>query len=329
MPNIKFSALAPGVVQSNSVFPFVADPGVSAAATTATPAALKTGLALVKADVGLGSVTNDIQTRSAIVPNTAPSAGQILVGNAGGTAYAPVALSGAGTLTSAGVLSLSASFTNLWQRVSTTLSPVTANDSVSIGSGTFTGAAAVVASITSPAALTVTPAAGSNLNVVLSTTGDFAVNTNQLYVDTSTAQVGIGTSTFGANAAMQLTRATDSRFYLDAPSGQTKALGFTESGSLKCMFYLGSSDELRLYDGIVGDMVKIPMGSGNIGIGTSPNSNAILDVASTTKAFMPPRMTTVQKNAVASPTAGMVVYDSTLSKLSVYTGAAWQTVTSV
>jgi len=39
-------------------------------------------------------------------------------------------------------------------------------------------------------------------------------------------------------------------------------------------------------------------------------------------------MTTTQKNAIASPTAGMLVYDSTLNKLSVYT-TTWQTVTSI
>lgn len=71
------------------------------------------------------------------------------------------------------------------------------------------------------------------------------------------------------------------------------------------------------------------LGNGNVGIGvTSPNTNAILDVSSTTKAFMPPRMTTTQKNAIASPTAGMIVYDTTLSKLSVYT-TVWETVTSL
>ncbi|MFA6604350.1 MAG: tail fiber domain-containing protein [Patescibacteria group bacterium] len=47
---------------------------------------------------------------------------------------------------------------------------------------------------TAAGALVITPAAGSNLNVVLSTSGDFAVNTNHLYVDTSTARVGIGTA---------------------------------------------------------------------------------------------------------------------------------------
>jgi len=53
--------------------------------------------------VGLGNVTNDAQTKAAVVPNTAPSAGQILVGNAGGTAYAPVSVSGDLTCASTGV----------------------------------------------------------------------------------------------------------------------------------------------------------------------------------------------------------------------------------
>jgi len=39
-----------------------------------------------------------------------------------------------------------------------------------------------------------TPKGGSNLNIGLSGTGDFAVNTNQLYVDTSAGNVGIGTA---------------------------------------------------------------------------------------------------------------------------------------
>ena len=49
-------------------------------------------------------------------------------------------------------------------------------------------------SLISTGAVGITPAAGSNLNVSLSTTGDFAVNTNQLYVDTSAGNVGIGTT---------------------------------------------------------------------------------------------------------------------------------------
>jgi hypothetical protein len=68
----------------------------------------------------------------------------------------------------------------------------------------------------------------------------------------------------------------------------------------------------------------------NVGIGTaSPNASAILDVQSTTKGVRMPNMTTAQKNAIVTPAAGLMVYDTTLSKLCVYSGLAWETVTSV
>jgi len=44
--------------------------------------------------------------------------------------------------------------------------------------------------------------------------------------------------------------------------------------------------------------------------------------------IIPPRMTTAEKNAMAA-VEGTFVYDLTLHKLCVYTGAAWETVTSV
>lgn len=77
-----------------------------AAQSTATAAAAAAA-AITKTSIGLGSVTNDAQTKAAIVPNTVPSAGQVLVGNAGGTAYAPVSISGKVAITSAGVASVS------------------------------------------------------------------------------------------------------------------------------------------------------------------------------------------------------------------------------
>jgi hypothetical protein len=70
--------------------------------------------------------------------------------------------------------------------------------------------------------------------------------------------------------------------------------------------------------------------AGNVGIGTaSPNASAILDAQSTTKGVRMPNMTTTQKNAIASPAAGLMVFDTTLAKLCVYSGSAWQTITSV
>ena len=58
-------------------------------------------------------------------------------------------------------------------------------------------------------------------------------------------------------------------------------------------------------------------------------ASAILQADSTTKGFLLPRMTTTQKNAITTPATGLVLYDSTLNKLCVYTGSAWETITSV
>lgn len=65
-------------------------------------------------------------------------------------------------------------------------------------------------------------------------------------------------------------------------------------------------------------------------IGSNPvAASSVLDVQSTTKGFLPPRMTTAQKNAIASPAAGLVVYDTDLGKLCVRGASAWETITSV
>jgi len=68
--------------------------------------------------------------------------------------------------------------------------------------------------------------------------------------------------------------------------------------------------------------------AGSVGIGATANASAILDAQSTTKGVRFPNMTTTQKLAIATPAAGLVVFDTTLSKLCVYSGAAWQTITS-
>jgi hypothetical protein len=57
-------------------------------------------------------------------------------------------------------------------------------------------------------------------------------------------------------------------------------------------------------------------------------ASSLVTINSTTRGFLPPRMTTTQKNAIATPAAGLVVYDTTLNKLCVYT-TAWETITSL
>jgi hypothetical protein len=41
-----------------------------------------------------------------------------------------------------------------------------------------------------------------------------------------------------------------------------------------------------------------------------------------------PTFTTTEKNAISSPPAGSIIFDTTLGKVCIYTGSAWQTVTS-
>ena len=63
--------------------------------------------------------------------------------------------------------------------------------------------------------------------------------------------------------------------------------------------------------------------------GNVNDGSAQMQIESTTRGFLPPRMTTTQKNAIASPAAGLVVYDTTLGKLCVRGASAWETITSV
>jgi hypothetical protein len=61
-----------------------------------------------------------------------------------------------------------------------------------------------------------------------------------------------------------------------------------------------------------------------VGINTiSPHPSSMLDVSSTTQGMLTPRMTTVEKNAVASPATGLLVFDTTLNSFQVYNGTAW------
>jgi hypothetical protein len=68
---------------------------------------------------------------------------------------------------------------------------------------------------------------------------------------------------------------------------------------------------------------------GSVIIGaTVVNAAAILQADSTTKGFLPPRMDTTQKNAISSPPAGLIIYDTTLNKLCVRVASKWETITS-
>ena len=66
----------------------------------------------------------------------------------------------------------------------------------------------------------------------------------------------------------------------------------------------------------------------NMGInndGSSPDGSAMLDVSSTSKGFLPPRMTYAERNAITGAPAGLIVWCSNceFGELQVYNGTTW------
>jgi hypothetical protein len=62
-----------------------------------------------------------------------------------------------------------------------------------------------------------------------------------------------------------------------------------------------------------------------MGLGVSaPNASAILEASSTTQGFLPPRLTTTERDAIANPVAGLTIWNSTNTQLEVYDGSYWK-----
>ena len=61
-----------------------------------------------------------------------------------------------------------------------------------------------------------------------------------------------------------------------------------------------------------------------IGIGTStPDASAKLDITSTTQGFLPPRMTTAQRDAIVSPATGLVIFNTSTNSLETKNSTGW------
>ncbi|MFK5983073.1 MAG: hypothetical protein QM499_09175 [Flavobacteriaceae bacterium] len=64
--------------------------------------------------------------------------------------------------------------------------------------------------------------------------------------------------------------------------------------------------------------------SAQVGIGTTtPDASSVLDIQSTSKGFLAPRMTTVERTAISTPVVGLMVFDTDLNKFYFYDGSSW------
>src|SRR5436190_16669596 len=62
--------------------------------------------------------------------------------------------------------------------------------------------------------------------------------------------------------------------------------------------------------------------------GTPPHPSSILDVRSSTKGMLIPRMSTASRNAIVTPAKGLMLYDSTTSSFWFYNGALWSEIST-
>jgi len=159
---------------------------------------------LVTSGTGVPSIATDIPTAVTI--------GGAYIYRAAGTDVAVAdGGTGVGTFTTNGVLYGNATTNVLVTAQGAANTVLIAN----AGAPSFSASPTVATSVTSPSlvattavttpsiitasgALGITPASASGVNINLATTGDFAVNTTHLVVDTSAENVGIGTASPGA-----------------------------------------------------------------------------------------------------------------------------------
>jgi hypothetical protein len=76
-------------------------------------------------------------------------------------------------------------------------------------------------------------------------------------------------------------------------------------------------------------LAVVTISAQNVGIGTtSPHSSAALHISSTTRGFLPPRMTSAQRIAISLPLNGLTVYDTDTERLYVYMDGTWRFILS-
>lgn len=70
--------------------------------------------------------------------------------------------------------------------------------------------------------------------------------------------------------------------------------------------------------------VQRALATNSLSIGSAgPNVSTILELKSITKAFVLPRMTTTQRDAITRPFAGMIIYNTTTGVVNFHNGTIW------
>ena len=111
--------------------------------------------------------------------------------------------------------------------------------------------------------------------------------------------------------------------FLTLGTGATYIDGYSEGTSKAVNYPLFIGSRTNNTHGLVTGSTTEENGTRTVFGSAVSDASAVVQVNSTTRGFLPPRMTTTQKNAIATPATGLVVYDSTTNKLCCYNGSTW------
>lgn len=123
---------------------------------------------------------------------------------------------------------------------------------------------------------------------------------------------------------------------LNSGAGNFRVLLLSSSGNTYLDGWSDGTSKAQNYPIVIGSRVQ-NSGSSITGNTTTENgtpvifgfevaqASALVTMNSTTRGFLPPRMTTTQKNAIATPAVGLMVYDTDLNRPCFYSGSAWIT----
>lgn len=183
-------------------------------------------------------------------------------------------------------------------------------------------------------------------NGIVTLTNDLVVDINVLKVDTTGNFVGINKTTpaVALDVVGAITATGTITGNLFAGSGASLT-SIPESGitNLVSDLALKAADSLvvhlagtEIITGVktfnaAGTAVTISNNAslGTLGIGTAaPVASALLEMVSTAKGFLGPRMTTTQRDAISTPATGLLVYNTTTNAYNVYNGTSWVAVGS-
>jgi len=158
---------------------------------------------------------------------------------------------------------------------------------------------------------------GISINNMLSVTngtgGPLSGSTTFIVLSTGNVGVGTTTPTSSFSRTLQITGDGSSAISLS-----------NTAATKKYSFGLTSTNSLGFYDETASAYRLSILTTGEVGIGTTtPSTKAALDITSTTKGFLPPRMATTQRDVITSVPAGLVIYNTTTNNLNTYNGSAW------